>query len=123
MVARLLPPADVPVHYWFASGGHAAGDSFPQEEEEREQAMQDWLDQFLNGTDHGFLTAPKVDYWERQSGDPRKPGDWLHFVAPEWPVPDAAASVIFPQADGSLGTPWNRVTLRNGEGAILAKAS
>lgn len=102
-VLDVLEAAGIPIHYWFASGGHAAGDSFPQEETEREQAMQDWFDQFLNGADHGFLSAPKVDYWERQSGDPRKPGDWLHFVAAEWPVPDAASSAMFPQADGSLG--------------------
>ncbi len=102
-ILDVLEAAGIPVHYWFASGGHAAGDSFPQEEAEREQAMQDWFDQFLNGADHGFLSAPKVDYWERQSGDPRKPGDWLHFVAGEWPVPEGVSSAMFPQADGSLG--------------------
>src|SRR5581483_3499186 len=101
-VLDVLQAAGIPIHYWFASGGHAAGDSFPAEEEAREQAMQDWLDQFLNGRDHGFLAAPKVDYWERQTGDPRKPGEWQHFVAEAWPVPDTVSTLMYPQADGSL---------------------
>jgi putative CocE/NonD family hydrolase len=103
-VLDVLEAAGIPIHYWFASGGHAAGDSFLAEEESREQAMQDWFDQFLNGADHGFLTAPKVDYWERQTGDPRKPGDWLHFTAAEWPVPNTLDTVMYPQADGSLAS-------------------
>ena len=97
-----LEAAGVPIHYWFASGGHAAGDNFPDEEAQREQAMLDWFEQFLNGADRGFSSRPNVDYWQRASGNPRKPGDWQHFTATDWPIPDAVSTPLYPHADGSL---------------------
>jgi putative CocE/NonD family hydrolase len=102
---RMLSVLDahgIPIHYWFASGGHAAGANFPEEETQREQAMLEWFEQFLLGIDRGFLTRPKVDYWQRATGDPRKPGDWVHRTAANWPLPDTVSTVVYPQADGSL---------------------
>ncbi|MBI2382460.1 MAG: CocE/NonD family hydrolase [Gammaproteobacteria bacterium] len=98
-----LEARGVPVHYWFASGGHAAGASYPAEEERREQAMLEWFDQYLYGIDHDYGRRPRVDYWQRASGDPRKPGEWRHYTAAAWPILDAAAVSLYPQADGSLG--------------------
>lgn len=98
----VLEQAGVPIHYWFASGGHAAGASYPAEEQAREQAMLEWFEQFLLGIDHGFLTGPRVDYWQRISGSPRKDGEWEHHIASAWPIPDATSSVWYPRADGSL---------------------
>ncbi len=98
-----LAAAGVPVHYWFASGGHAAGANFPAEEEQREQAMLGWIEQFLNGEDRGFSNAAKVDYWQRVSGNPRRPGEWTHHTAAAWPIPDAITVPLYPRADGSLG--------------------
>lgn len=93
----------VPVHYWFASGGHAAGASFPLEEAQREQAMLNWFEQFINGAQYGFLTAPKVDYWQRISGAPRQGGEWEHHTATAWPIADATVTSLYPRADGALG--------------------
>ena len=98
-----LQAQGVPVHYWFASGGHAAGASFAAEEEQREQAMLDWFEQFLNGADRGFSNAAAVDWWQRTSGNPRKPGDWEHHQAAAWPIPQAQTLSLFPHADGALG--------------------
>ncbi len=98
----ILEAAGVPIHYWFASGGHAAGDSFPEEETLREQAMLEWFEQFLLGIDHGWLHTPKVDYWERASGDPRKPGEWLHRTADAWPIPGTVSTLLYPHAGGLL---------------------
>jgi putative CocE/NonD family hydrolase len=97
-----LEAAGAPVHYWFASGGHAAGANFPAEETAREQAMIDWLDQYLNGIDRGFSDAAKVDYWQRVTGNPRKPGEWEHHVAAAWPIPGATTVSWYPRADGTL---------------------
>ncbi len=98
-----LEAAGVPVHYWFASGGHAAGPNFPLEEEQREQAMLAWFEQFLNGVDRGFSNAAKVDYWQRVTGNPRKAGEWTHHTAAAWPIPDAITISFYPRSDGSLG--------------------
>lgn len=98
----VLELAGVPIHYWFASGGHAAGASYPPEEQAREQAMLEWFEQFLLGVDHGFLSGPKVDYWQRVTGAPRKQGEWEHHQAATWPVPTATASTWYPRANGSL---------------------
>lgn len=98
-----LDAAGVPVHYWFASGGHAAGANYPPEETAREQAMLDWLDHFLNGAGRGPDNAHKVDYWQRVSGNPRKPGEWEHHTAAAWPIPGAKPVSFHPRADGTLG--------------------
>lgn len=92
----------IPIHYWFASGGHAAGANFPAEEEAREQAMLDWFEQFLHGADKGFTRGPKVTYWQRVTGNPRKPGEWERHSAAAWPVPDARPAAFYPRADGVL---------------------
>ncbi|HUP93067.1 MAG TPA: CocE/NonD family hydrolase [Solimonas sp.] len=97
-----LEAAGVPVHYWFASGGHAAGANFPAEEAQREQAMLDWFEQYLLGIDHGFASGPKVDYWQRVTGNPRKPGEWEHHTAAAWPIPTAHNAALYPHADGTL---------------------
>jgi len=98
-----LAAAGATVHYWFASGGHAAGQNFPAEEAAREQAMLEWFEQFLDGTPHGFSNGRKVDYWQRVTGDPRKPGEWEHHTAAAWPIPGARTVSLHPRADGSLG--------------------
>lgn len=87
---RLLGPleaAGVPVHYWFASGGHAAGPNDPTDEAGKEAAGIEWFDEFLRGVDHGFASGarPRVDYWERTG--PGLPGTWVPRTAPSWPVP------------------------------------
>lgn len=101
-ILSTLEAAGIPVHYWFASGGHAAGANFPAEEEAREQAMLDWFEQFLNGADRGYASGPKVDYWQRITGNPRKLGEWDHHTAATWPIPDTTARSFYPRADGSL---------------------
>lgn len=98
-----LESAGVPIHYWFASGGHAAGANYLPEEEAREQAMLEWLDHFLNGAGRGPGNARKVDYWQRVTGNPRKPGEWEHHTAAAWPIPGAKTVSFHPQADGALG--------------------
>lgn len=101
----VLEANGIPVHYWFASGGHATGAANDGvEERAREEAMLDWFEQFLRGEDHGFVTGPKVDYWERTSGAPRKGGAWEHHTAAAWPIPAATATSLYPRADGSLQT-------------------
>jgi predicted acyl esterase len=103
---RMLPvlaAAGATVHYWFASGGHAAGANYPPEEHAREQAMIDWFEQFLRGEKRGFSNAAQVDYWQRVTGTPRKPGEWEHHTAAAWPIPEATTVSLHPQADGSLG--------------------
>lgn len=102
LMLATLEASGVPIHYWFASGGHAAGASFPMEEEAREQAMLDWFEQFLHGGDHGFTRGPKVTYWQRVTGNPRKPGEWERHSAAGWPLPDTVAASFYPRADGSL---------------------
>lgn len=98
----LLAEAGATVHYWFASGGHAAGANFLPEEQAREAAMLAWFEQFLLGEDRGFSNAAQVDYWQRVTGKPRKPGEWEHHTAAAWPIPDATTVSLFPQADGTL---------------------
>lgn len=102
---RMLPTlaaAGATVHYWFASGGHAAGANYPPEEEARERAMLAWFEQFLLGAERGFSNAAQVDYWQRTTGDPRKPGEWTHHQAAAWPIPDATTVAWYPHADGTL---------------------
>jgi putative CocE/NonD family hydrolase len=87
---RILGPlesAGVPVHYWFASGGHEAGPNDPADEAGKEAAQREWFDEFLRGVDHGFASGarPRVDYWERTA--PGLPGTWVPRTAPSWPVP------------------------------------
>lgn len=102
-ILPLLAEAGAPVHYWFASGGHAAGAGFLPEEQAREAAMLAWFEQFLLGEDRGFSNAAQVDYWQRVSGNPRKPGEWQHHRAAAWPLPDARTVSLYPRADGTLG--------------------
>jgi putative CocE/NonD family hydrolase len=92
----------VPVHYWFASGGHAAGPNFIPEETAREQAMLDWFEQYLLGIDHGFSNAHQVDYWQRVTADPRKDGVWEPHKADAWPIPGTHTVTLYPHADGTL---------------------
>ena len=101
-ILSVLEAHRIPVHYWFASGGHAAGPNFPEEEQQREQAMLDWFEQFLNGVDHGYTRGNKVDYWQRISGTPRTDGTWEHHTAAQWPILDAVTVSLHPHADGSL---------------------
>ena len=101
-ILPLLAEAGATVHYWFASGGHAAGANFLPEEQAREAAMLAWFEQFLLGEDRGFSNDAQVDYWQRVTGNPRKPGEWEHHTAAAWPVPDATLTPLYPQADGSL---------------------
>lgn len=103
---RMLAPmaaAGVPVHYWFASGGHAAGASFLAEEEQRERAMLAWFEQHLLGLDRGFSNDRQVDYWQRATGNPRQPGDWEHHTAAAWPPEDVEMIAWQPRAGGELG--------------------
>ena len=103
LILPLLAEAGAPVHYWFASGGHAAdiGKSL-EEEEAREAAMLAWFEQFLLGEHRGFSNDAQVDYWQRTGGDPRTPGEWEHFKASAWPIPEAHAVSYYPHADGTL---------------------
>lgn len=103
VVLRPLERDGVPVHYWFSSGGHAAGPDFPADLEAKEQAMRDWFDEFLRGASHGFAsgTRPKVDYWQRTPAG--APGPWIHKTAAAWPIPGATGRVVFPHLDGTLG--------------------
>lgn len=102
---RMLPTlaaAGATVHYWFSSGGHAAGANYLPEEEAREAAMLAWFEQFLLGEKRGFSNKRQVDYWQRVAGDPRKPGEWEHHTADAWPIPDGHTVVLQPRADGTL---------------------
>jgi ABC-2 type transport system ATP-binding protein len=100
----LLEAEGIPVHYWFASGGHAAGPNDPDDEAGKEQAMVDWMDEFLRGVDHGFAdgSRPRVDYVERLTQG--QPGEWVHRTAAAWPIPGTAPVEMFPRADGSLSS-------------------
>lgn len=102
---RMLPTlaaAGATVHYWFSSGGHAAGGNYLPEEQAREAAMLAWFEQFLLGEKRGFSNKDQVDYWQRVTGDPRKPGDWEPHTAKAWPIPGGYTASLHPQADGSL---------------------
>ncbi|MBI4728122.1 MAG: CocE/NonD family hydrolase [Acidobacteria bacterium] len=101
MILGPLQAAGVPVHYWFASGGHANEPNFAADEAGKEAAILAWFEQFLLGEDHGFTTGPKVDYWQRTA--PGRPGDWVHKTADAWPLPEATPLPLYPRADGSLG--------------------
>lgn len=78
----------VPVHYWFASGGHETREENTATVEAKEKAMRDWFDEFLRGVDHGFRSGSrkKVDYAQRIPG-----GGWTHKSATSWPVTDSEA--------------------------------
>lgn len=95
-----LSAAGIPVHYWFASGGHAAGPNDPADEAGKELAMLDWFDEFLRGVPHGYRSGahPMVDFVQRVPGS----SNWLHKQAAAWPPP-ASPTLLYPQADGSLG--------------------
>lgn len=104
---KILEPlraAGTPVHYWFASGGHAASGDDPADLAGKEKAMLEWFDEFLRGADHGFKPTdadprPLVDYGERVA--PGKPGAWIHATAETWPVVDPNRT-FFPTAEGGL---------------------
>lgn len=102
---RVLEPLrarGVPVHYWFSSGGHAAGPNFPADESAREAAMVSWFDEFLLDIDHGYEsgTKPLVDYWQRTA--PGKPGAWAPHSASAWPIPSSTPLSLYPHGDGEL---------------------
>ena len=107
--ARFLAPleaAGIPVHYWFSSGGHAAGPNDPADEAGKEQDWVDWMDEFLRGVDHGFASGarPRVDYTERLTQG--LPGEWTHRTGAAWPIPEATPLVLHPRSDGTLaGSP------------------
>jgi putative CocE/NonD family hydrolase len=104
VILRPLEQAGVPVHYWFSSGGHAAGPNFPADEVAKEAAMRDWIDEFLRGVDHGYASGatPKVTYWERTG--PGLPGTWVHKQVASWPPPGTTMSSYYVHADGSLAS-------------------
>ncbi|MFY9586657.1 MAG: CocE/NonD family hydrolase [Actinomycetota bacterium] len=87
VILKPLERAGIPVHYWFSSGGHAAGPNFPADEVGKEAAMRAWIDEFLRGADHGYRSrrTPKVTYWERTA--PGLPGSWVRRTAAAWPLP------------------------------------
>lgn len=99
-ILRPLETAGVPVHYWFASGGHAAGDNDPADEAGKEAAILDWFDQFLRGVDHGLRTGPKVDYAQRVPGTS---SGWTHKTAPSWPLA-ATPRPLYVGPEGRLST-------------------
>lgn len=96
-----LSKAGIPVHYWFASGGHAAGPNDPADEAGKESAMLDWFDEFLRGDPHGFESGakPMVDLAQRVPGS----SDWVHKRATSWP-PVSTPQTLYTQTDGSLGS-------------------
>ncbi|HVF11821.1 MAG TPA: CocE/NonD family hydrolase [Actinomycetota bacterium] len=96
-----LSDAGIPVHYWFASGGHAAGPNDPADEAGKEAAMLDWFDEFLRGVPHGYASGvrPVVDFAQRVPDG----SGWSHKQASSWPPP-SAPSTFYSQADGSLGS-------------------
>jgi putative CocE/NonD family hydrolase len=106
VILRPLEQAGVPVHYWFSSGGHAAGPNFPADEVAKEAAMRDWIDEFLRGVDHGYASgaSPKVTYWERTG--PGLPGTWLRNQTTSWPAPGTTMTPYYVRSDGSLGATW-----------------
>jgi putative CocE/NonD family hydrolase len=102
VILQPLQQAGIPVHYWFSSGGHAAGPNFPDDEVAKEAAMRDWIDEFLRGVDHGYRsgTTPRVTYWERTA--PGLPGSWVERTASRWPLPATTWKALYPAADRSL---------------------
>jgi putative CocE/NonD family hydrolase len=102
VILKPLERAKIPVHYWFASGGHAAGPNFPADETAKEAAMRAWIDEFLRGVDHGYRrgAVPKVTYWERKT--PGLPGKWVRKTATSWPAPRTRMAPLYPQADATL---------------------
>jgi putative CocE/NonD family hydrolase len=95
VILRPLEQAGVPIHYWFSSGGHAAGPNFPADEVAKEAAMFDWIDEFLRGVDHGYASGarPTVDYWERTA--PGLPGTWIPKTAAAWPPSVTTTSALY----------------------------
>jgi putative CocE/NonD family hydrolase len=104
VILRPLEQAGVPVHYWFSSGGHAAGPNFPADEVAKEAAMRDWIDEFLRGVDHGYASgvAPKVTYWERTA--PGLPGTWEHKTTTQWPPPATSMTPLYAGPGKTLAT-------------------
>lgn len=98
-ILQPLEQAGIPVHYWFASGGHAAGPNDPADELNKETAQIDWFDEFLLGNSHGYATGPKVDFAQRVPGG----SSWTHKSAPVWPVPHVP-STLYANLDGLLGS-------------------
>ena len=114
VILRQLERAKIPVHYWFSSGGHAAGPNFPADEVAKETAMRAWIDEFLRGVDHGFRNGrtSKVTYWERQG--PGLPGMWTKFTASAWPPGHTSLGPLYPRADGTLAS-----TPGSGEAGVI----
>lgn len=98
-ILSALRAKGIPVHYWFASGGHAAGANDPSDEASKEAAMLRWFDQHLRG-DFSQPFTTDVDYAERVAETARA---WVHKTAADWPIPGAAEVVLYPRLDGSLG--------------------
>ena len=102
VILRPLERAGIPVHYWFGSGGHAAGPNFPADEVAKEAAMRAWIDEFLRGVDHGYRRGrtPKVTYWERMA--PGLPGRWVRKSARAWPPPGTRSIPLYVRPGGAL---------------------
>ena len=102
VILKPLERAGIPVHYWFSTGGHAAGPNFPADEVAKEAAMRAWVDEFLRGVDHGYRSGvtPKVTYWERRS--PGLPGGWMRGTAKAWPAPRTRMLPLYAQANATL---------------------
>jgi predicted acyl esterase len=116
VILKPLERAGVPIHYWFSSGGHAAGPNFPADEAGKEAAMRAWIDEFLRGADHGYRSgrAPKVTYWERTA--PGLPGTWVRKTATAWPP---AGTRPFPFHVGPNGALTTRPAREDGTTGML----
>jgi ABC-2 type transport system ATP-binding protein len=98
-ILGVLKANGVSTHYWFASGGHAAGPDDPTDQAGKEAAMLEWFDAHLRGV-HTNAFDHRVDYAERV---PETAASWIHKTASDWPIPGATATVLYPHLDGTLG--------------------
>lgn len=95
-----------PVHYWFASGGHAALPDDPEDQAGKEAAMRAWMEEFLRGESHGYASGakPEVDYAQRNiTGGESGSEAWHRHTAPAWPVP-STPDTFYARPDGTLGS-------------------
>lgn len=119
-ILKYLKSKGLPVHYWFASGGHAAGPNDADDETGKETAMREWMEEFLRGEDHGYRSTdsapvPEVDYAQRNTtGGEQGPDAWLHHTALSWPV-SSTNETFYAAAGGTL----TRIEPASGEVATI----